>query len=182
MDQAYLASITCFAGNFAPRNWQFCNGQLLSISQNTALFSLLGTTYGGNGQTTFALPNLQGHVPIGVGPGPGLSPVSLGEQAGSASVTLTINNLPAHAHNGNMAVSLLCDSNPGSESAPDSLYPAAVPQGFATAANSGVTMKAPTYSNVTIGIAGSSLPIPVMPPYLCVNYIICMQGVFPSRN
>jgi microcystin-dependent protein len=182
MDQAYLASIACFAGNFAPRGWQLCNGQILPIAQNTALFSLLGTTYGGNGQTTFALPNLQGRVPVGMGNGPGLSPIVQGELAGNASVTLTINNLPAHAHNGNMAVSLPCDSNPGTESAPDSLYPAAVPQGFAAGANSGVTMKAPTYSNVTIGIAGSSLPISVMPSYLCVNYIICMQGIFPSRN
>lgn len=182
MDQAYIASITCFAGNFAPRGWALCNGQILNISQNAALFSILGTSFGGNGQTTFGLPNLQGRVPIGVGTGLNLTPIALGQQAGNSSVVLTVNNLPGHVHTGNMAVRLPCDSNPGSESAPDSLYPAAVPQAFATSATPGVTMKAPAYSNVTIGIAGSGSPISLMPPYLCVNYIICTIGIFPSRN
>src|SRR6188768_3694227 len=87
-----------FAGNFAPRNWAFCQGQILSIAQNTALFSLLGTTYGGNGQTTFALPDFRGRVAVGTGQGPGLANITLGELSGSPTVTLTINNMPAHNH------------------------------------------------------------------------------------
>jgi microcystin-dependent protein len=181
MDQAYIATITCFGGNFAPRNWQFCNGQLLSIAQNTALFSLLGTTFGGNGQTTFALPDLRGRVPIGAGAGPGLSSYVIGESAGSATVTLTINNLPAHVHNGNMQVSLPCDSGQASEAGPDGMYPASVPGAYATSLNP-TTMKAPTYSNVALLTAGGSQPVPIMPPYTGVNYIICLFGVFPSRN
>ena len=182
MNQAYLASITSFAGDFAPLGWALCSGQILPIQQNQALFSLLGTTYGGNGVSTFALPDLRGRVPIGWGTGQTLSPVALGQQGGSIGVTLNSNNLPPHLHSGNMSVSLRCDPNPGSESAPDSLYPAAVTQGFATTATPGVTMKAPAYSNVVIGNAGNSTPVPVMPPYLAISYIICMQGVFPSRN
>src|SRR5688572_18111229 len=97
MDE-FIAIIKMFGGNFAPRGWALCNGQILSIAQNTALFSLLGTTFGGNGQTTFALPDLRGRVPIHPGQGPGLSNYSLGQQAGTETVTLTINNMPAHGH------------------------------------------------------------------------------------
>lgn len=95
MDEAFIGSIVLFAGNFAPRNWAFCNGQILNIAQNTALFSILGTTYGGNGQTTFALPNLNGRVAIGAGNGPGLTPRSLGEMSGSEGVTLTAAQVPS---------------------------------------------------------------------------------------
>src|SRR3954466_13993392 len=98
MATPFIGQISLFGGNFAPRGWAFCNGQLLAISQNTALFSILGTTYGGNGQTTFALPNLRGRMAIGAGTGPGLGAVQLGEQGGTSSVTLTLSNLPAHAH------------------------------------------------------------------------------------
>src|SRR6188508_367844 len=93
-----IAEIRLFAGNFAPRNWAFCQGQIMSISQNTALFSILGTTYGGNGQTTFALLDLRGRVPVGTGQGPGLSDKQLGEEAGQEAVTLTVNDMPAHVH------------------------------------------------------------------------------------
>ena len=95
MDEAFIGSIVLFAGNFAPRNWAFCNGQILNIAQNTALFSIVGTTYGGNGQTTFALPNLNGRVAIGAGNGPGLTPRSLGEMSGSEGVTLTAAQVPS---------------------------------------------------------------------------------------
>src|SRR4051812_19628298 len=98
MSEPFLAEIMIFAGNFAPRGWAFCNGQILSIAQNTALFSLLGTTYGGNGQTTFALPDLRGRVPIGVGQGPGLSSISLGEVGGTENVTLLTTQMPMHDH------------------------------------------------------------------------------------
>src|SRR6478672_10112699 len=98
MSEPFLAEIIMFAGNFAPRGWAFCQGQILSIAQNTALFSLLGTTYGGNGQTTFALPDLRGRVPVGTGQGPGLSNYDLGQVSGSESVTLTVSQMPAHNH------------------------------------------------------------------------------------
>jgi len=96
--EAFIGSILLFAGNFAPRGWAFCQGQLLSIQQNTALFSILGTTYGGNGQTTFGLPDLRGRAPIGPGQGPGLPSVELGEMAGTPQVQLLITNLPMHTH------------------------------------------------------------------------------------
>src|SRR5688572_15936308 len=98
MSEPFLAQIMMFGGNFAPRGWALCNGQILSIAQNTALFSILGTTYGGNGQTTFALPDLRGRVPIHPGQGPGLSSYSLGQSAGTETVTLTINEMPTHLH------------------------------------------------------------------------------------
>src|SRR5689334_22706995 len=110
--------VTCFAGNFAPRNWATCDGQILSISQNTALFSILGTTYGGNGQTTFALPDLRGRAPISSGQGPGLTNYSLGESLGSETTTLTISNLPAHNHNGQATVQLKADSEDGVDPTP----------------------------------------------------------------
>src|ERR1700677_1019887 len=103
--QPYLGEIRAFSFNFNPRNWQPCNGQLLSIQQNQALFSILGTTYGGNGTTNFALPDLRGRAPIGVGPGPNLPPVNLGDSRGAATVTLVANNMPAHNH------TIGCDSN-----------------------------------------------------------------------
>ena len=101
MASPFIGQITLFAGNFAPRGWAFCNGQLLSIAQNTALFSILGTTYGGNGQTTFALPDLRGRVPVHAGQGPGLSNYDLGQQGGAESVTLTTAQMPAHTHPAN---------------------------------------------------------------------------------
>lgn len=176
-----LAVVTCFAANFAPRGWAYCNGQILAISTNQALFSLLGTTFGGNGQTTFALPDLRNRVPIGTGTGPGLGNYTLGQAAGSSTVTLTINNLPAHNHTGNVNVSIQCDAAAGTEANPDGMYPAGTAQAYGTTATPGIAMAAPAYT-VAIQPAGGSQPMPTMPPYLGMNYIICLQGVFPSRN
>jgi microcystin-dependent protein len=177
-----MAVVTMFASNFAPKYWAFCNGQILSISQNQALFALLGTTYGGNGTTNFALPNLQGRVPIGTGSAPGLSNYTLGQAAGAAATTLTLGNLPMHMHGpGAVPVGIDCDSNPASEQFPDGFYIAGVNNAYSTTPASGVSMQAPVYT-ATIGSTGNNQPIPLMPPYLVVNFIICMQGVFPSRN
>jgi microcystin-dependent protein len=168
-----IASIILFAGNFAPRGWAFCQGQILSIAQNTALFSLLGTTYGGNGQTTFALPDLRGRVPIQQGQGPGLSSYDLGQVAGSESGTLTTNNLPAHNH------SLIATSETGSVSAPAGAY----------LANTGALDKEYNTSGTlvamnagAVGVAGGSQPFDKMQPYLALNFIIALEGIFPSRN
>lgn len=179
--EGVLAVVTCFGGSFAPRGWAFCNGQILAINTNQALFSLLGTTYGGNGQTTFALPDLRGRTVVSQGPGPGLSPYSLGQKSGAESVTLTVNNLPAHVHNGPITLQLQADSSPATDPAPDFNYPANFPNAYVTAPVAGVNMLPPSYTG-TINNAGSGQPVPVLAPYLALNYIICLQGLFPSRN
>ncbi|OON68235.1 phage tail protein [Hymenobacter sp. CRA2] len=182
MDEAYIGSIVLFAGTFAPRGWAFCNGQQLSIAQNTALFSILGTTYGGNGQTTFGLPDLRGRVPVhsGMSQGPGLSPYQLGQMSGTENVTLTTAELPAHNHQLNVSKSAGSVSNPAGgflaitngtdvngESVTVNAY---APNGDATAAPA------------SIGLAGGNKPVNLVQPVLGLNYIICLQGLFPSRD
>ena len=177
MSEPFLAEIIMFAGNFAPRGWAFCQGQILSIAQNTALFSLLGTTYGGNGQTTYALPDLRGRVPVGTGQGPGLANVSLGEVSGESAHSLIITEMPAHNHQAQAAG----NSEPGTSSSPgggtwatstarDNMY-AATPPNSPMAANT-----------VTVGISGGSQPHNNMQPYLGMNFIIAIEGIYPSRN
>jgi microcystin-dependent protein len=174
-----IAFVTLFAGNFAPRNWAFCSGQILSIATNTALFSLLGTNFGGNGQTTFALPDLRGRVALGTGQGPGLSNISLGEVAGSENITLTTNQIPAHSHPLNLTI------KPKAAGAPNSASPANAV--YATG-NDALFNYSPSVllhnfpATVTTGNAGSGFPIPLNHPRLALNYIICLFGVFPSRN
>lgn len=177
-----IAVVTTFAADFAPRNWALCNGQLLSIAQNQALFSLLGTTYGGNGTTTFGLPNLQSRTPVSQGQGPGLSSYTLGELTGTEGATLNSNNLPPHVHTGAVALKLSADSSDGSVARAVNSFPAVYAGAYATAPASGVTTATPAYNPATIGIAGSSQPMPIRAPYLAINYIICMFGIFPSRN
>ncbi|WP_127124596.1 phage tail protein [Pseudoflavitalea rhizosphaerae] len=180
--QGTLAVVTMFASNFAPKNWAFCNGQILAISTNQALFSLLGTTYGGNGVTTFALPNLQGRAPVGTGNAPGMLNYILGQAAGSATTTLTLNNLPSHEHGvGTVPVGIDCDSNAASEQFPDGFYIAGLSNSYNSSPTDGVSMQAPVYTAL-IGPSGNNQPIPLMPPYLVVNFIICLAGQFPSRN
>jgi microcystin-dependent protein len=179
--EGVLAVVTCFAADFAPRGWAFCSGQLLPISQNMALFSLLGTTFGGNGQTTFALPDMRGRTAISQGQGPGLSNYTLGEATGSETVTLTVNNMPSHTHNGTALFTLQADSNPGGDPAPDFNYPANFANAYAPAPTPGINMQPPTYTGA-INAAGGGQPVPLLSPYLGMNYIICLQGIFPSRN
>ncbi len=176
-----LAVITPVAYDFAPRYWAYCNGQLLAIAQNQALFSLLGTTFGGNGVNTFALPNLQGRVPVGTGQLSGGGNYTLGEITGSENVTLNINNLPAHNHNGAVTITPRAGTT-GDESSPDSTFPGLVTNGYATTATASTNLNGPTIISTTIGIAGSSMPFEVLTPYLVLNYVICTQGIFPSRN
>lgn len=176
-----MAVVTCFAADFAPRNWALCNGQLMAINQNQALFSLLGTTYGGNGTTNFALPDLRGRTMVGVGQGPGLSPYSLGQRTGAETTTLLAINLPGHVHSGSISLYLQADPGPGGDPNVEFNYPANYNNAFAASATAGVTMAAPTYTG-TINPAGGNQPVPVLSPYLAVNYIICLFGVFPSRN
>ena len=169
MATPFIAEIVMFGGNFAPRGWAFCQGQLLSIAQNTALFSLLGTTYGGNGQTTFALPDLRGRVPIQQGSGPGLTPRVLGEQGGTETVTLQVTQMPAHTHTVSASTAAAGDTVPtGNVLSEGSIYHAAP----------GNTTLSPT----AIGASGGSQPHNNIQPFLALNFIIATQGIFPSRN
>ncbi|NDW10797.1 phage tail protein [Dysgonomonas sp. 520] len=167
----YLGEIRMFAGNFPPRGWALCNGQFLSISQNQALFALLGTTYGGNGFTTFALPNLQGRVPIHAGNGH-----ELGQTGGEANHTISVNELPAHNHVA--TATQYASKSDGTSSNPNGQYPA-VSETNAYSATADTKMATTTLSTSQ---TGSGTPVNNMQPYTVVNYIIAIQGVFPSRN
>ncbi|NHE56144.1 phage tail protein [Cyclobacterium plantarum] len=176
-----IGVIKMFAGNFAPRGYAFCNGQLLPINQNQALFSILGTTYGGDGRTTFALPDLRGRVPIGPGQGPGLSTRQLGEKGGWETTTLTVANLPAHNH------TLSANSGAGNTNTPQNTFPA-LSQVQIDRSNPPVAVNAydnsanTTMNAQAVGIAGQSQAFDHTPPYSGVNFIICIQGIFPSRS
>lgn len=171
----FIGEITMFAGNFAPRGYALCQGQILPIAQNTALFSILGTTYGGNGQTTFGLPDLRGRVPTGQGQGPGLPAVQLGELAGLPSHTLLTTEMPAHNH------IIRTVANDGNESAPTG-YPAiATVNGATVSAYSTANPDASLNPNA-LTAAGGSQPFDIRQPYLGINFIIALEGVFPSRN
>jgi microcystin-dependent protein len=174
MATPFLGEIRMFGGNFAPRGWAFCNGQILSISQNTALFSLLGTTYGGNGQTTFALPDLRGRVPNHFGQGPGLSNYTQGQVGGTENVTLLQSQLPAHSHSVNAVAA------GGNQASPAGALPAIESTG--TSLNFSSSAANTTMNAATISNTGQSQPFPVIQPYLTINFIIALQGIFPSRN
>ncbi len=179
MADPFLGEIRMVGWNFAANGWALCNGQLMSISQNNALFALLGTTYGGDGVSTFALPNLQGRVPIHQGAGVGLSPYVMGEAAGNEAVTLLVNQMPQHNHMvavNNQAGSvadptnaLLAQGNSGSGR--DSVAVSNYTSGAATG----------TLAPTSISIAGGNQPHANIQPFLCVNFIIALQGIFPSR-
>ena len=173
MADPFVAEIRIFPFNFAPKGWAFCDGQLLPLSQNTALFSLLGTTYGGDGRTTFALPDLRGRVPVGQGQGPGLSNYDLGEVSGTENTTLLASNLPQHNH------PLVATSEAGSTSDPTGAFlgnTGALDREYNT---SGTHVQ---MNPAAIGLSGNSLPFNNMQPFLVLNYIIAAQGIFPSRN
>lgn len=178
MSDPFVSEIQIFGFNFAPRGWAFCQGQVLSISQNTALFSLLGTNYGGNGQTTFALPNLATRAAAGQGQGQGLSPRDLGEQFGTASVTLLTTEMPSHNH----AISIYSQPDPAKRigtpvnGAGLSFLESPTAKPFTTTAAN--AQLAPNM----IGTAGSSVPHENRQPYLGMNFCIALQGVFPARN
>ncbi|CAN7678922.1 tail fiber protein [Acidovorax sp. LjRoot118] len=176
MADNFLGEVRIFAFNFAPRNWMPCNGQLIAISSNTALFSLLGTTYGGNGTTTFALPNLNGREPIHAGSGSGLTPVVLGETGGSAAVTLQPTEMPSHNHTLGAVESTGNTSDPGTASS--RLAQSSIRSNLyaATATN------AATLASDAVSSAGGNLPHNNMPPYLALGFHIAVAGIFPARN
>jgi len=175
MSNPFVAEIRIFAGNFAPTGWALCNGQLMPISQNTALFSLLGTTYGGDGKSTFALPNLQGCAPMQPGQGPGLSLRDLGETGGAQTVTLLQTEMPAHTHGVQAA------STGGLASPANNAWASAI-RGRPPVYSASVPASNVQMNPFAVSIAGGSLPHNNMPPYLCLTFIIALQGVFPPRG
>jgi microcystin-dependent protein len=177
-----LAEIRMFAGNFSPRGWQFCNGQLLSIAQWTAVFALVGTTYGGNGQTTFGLPDFRSRVAKGTGQGPGLPSVDLGEMSGTETTTLLLTNLPIHNHTLTGSLNPTANNDgTGLTNNPTGGRLGASGNRFTTASDEQVNM-APAASTLAVGLSGGSQPFSKMPPYLGMNYIFCVEGIFPSRD
>jgi len=172
MSEPFVGEIRMFAGNFAPRSWAFCDGQLLTISQNDALFSLLGTNYGGDGRTTFGLPDLRGRLPIHAGTGPGLSARRLGTKLGTEQVALTVNELPSHGH----AMSATSDA------ATDTLATGKV-LAQVTGANMYRSTGSPQPLNpASVSDIGGSRSHTNLMPYLCVNFIIALFGIYPSRQ
>lgn len=173
MAERYIGEIRMFSGNFAPVGWAMCNGQLLPIAQNTALFSILGTTYGGNGKTNFALPDLRQRIPMHAGTGPGLSPRDLGEQGGEAATTLSALQLPSHSHG------MTASSATASVQSPANALLAKP-----------VTISAPYHEATSLapspqgplGTAGGSSAHNNLQPYLVVNFIIALSGIFPPRS
>ena len=175
MSDVFLAEIRIFPFNFAPKGWAFCDGQILSLSQNTALFSLLGTTYGGDGKSTFALPNMQGNAPMHYGQGPGLSLHDIGETGGRQTITLLQSEMPAHTH------ALMAYNNPPPANAGT---PAPT---LALARSSGGTVYTSLASQVTmnqsgVALAGGSQPHNNMMPFLTMNFCIALQGIYPPRT
>jgi microcystin-dependent protein len=172
MSEPFVGEIRMFAGSFAPRGWAFCDGQLLAVSQNDALFSLLGTIYGGDGRTTFGLPDLRGRIPIHAGSGPGLSPRNLGAKGGQEEVTLTVNELASHTHAIKASTAAGTQNNPAGEflgASPNvRLYRPAAPS---------VPLNAASISSL-----GGSQSHGNLMPFLCVNFIIALFGIYPSRN
>ena len=171
MSEPFIGEIRMFAGNFAPRGWALCDGQLLAVSQNDSLFSLLGTIYGGDGRTTFGLPDLRGRIPIHTGTGPGLSPRRLGERGGEENAALTVNQLPVHTH-AHRAV-----AEPAGRGDPSAALRSSANAPAFTAAANLVSMA----SDAIAGVGGSQFHQNVQ-PFLCVHFIVALFGIYPSRN
>lgn len=173
MSEPFVGEIRMFAGNFAPRGWAFCDGQLLAVSQNDALFSLLGTIYGGDGRTTFGLPDLRGRIPVHAGTGPGLSVRRLGAKGGEEKVTLTVTQLPSHSHTLQASTQL----------APDD-----VPTGRVLAQARNITPYRENASlfvdmaSASVTSVGGSQSHTNLQPFLCVHFIIALFGIYPSRH
>jgi microcystin-dependent protein len=172
MSEPFVGEIRMFAGSFAPQGWAFCDGQLLAVSQNDALFSLLGTVYGGDGRTTFGLPDLRGRIPIHAGNGPGLSPQRLGSRAGTENVTLTVQQLPSHSHTWQATSGAPQNSSPAN---------AALAKPTASIFQGTLANLQTMNSQMIVPTGGSGSHTNLM-PFLCVNFIIALFGIYPSRQ
>jgi microcystin-dependent protein len=176
MSNPFVAEIRIFAGNFAPTGWALCDGQLMPISQNTALFSLLGTTYGGDGKSNFALPNLQGSAPMQAGQGPGLSLRDLGETGGEQTVTLLQTEMPAHSHGA------LGSTGSTSASPVGNAWASGAKLGGGNTYTPSVPSNNVQMNPSALSIAGGNLPHNNLPPFVGLTFIIALQGVFPARS
>jgi microcystin-dependent protein len=174
-----IGYVTLFAGTFPPRNWAFCKGQVLPINTNLSLFSIIGTFYGGNGQTTFALPDLQGRTAVGVGQGPGLSFYSLGQQTGTENTTLIITQMPPHSHPVNVTITPAAATTGTTTSPVDGVYANTTERAYSPSADA-YGRAYPV--DITTSYEGHSQPFSIQQPYLTLNYVICMAGEFPRRN
>ncbi|WP_339717715.1 phage tail protein [Cyclobacterium amurskyense] len=181
MFEEYIGVVKMFAGNFAPRGYAICDGRLLKIKDNQSLFSIIGNMYGGDGRTTFALPDLRGRMPVGIGNGQGLSTKKIGEKGGQEATKLEEKNMPAHSHTLNSSSEAATSSNPKdnfpalSHVKVNRFKPPYAVETFAGTSNSNMNDK-------TIGLSGQNEPFDQMPPYLGINFIICIQGYYPARS
>lgn len=176
MSQPYVGEIRMFGGNFAPVGWAFCDGQTLAISQNDTLFALIGTTYGGDGQQTFNLPNLQSRIPIHMGQGPGVSNnYQIGQQGGVEAVTVTVNQVPSHTH------PIVASQNNGNQATPvGNIFAGSAVQVYLTP-TVGLPVNA-VMAGTLVGMTGGNQPHENVPPFLVINFIISLFGIFPSQN
>lgn len=180
--EPFIGTIQSFAFNFPPRGWSLCEGQLLAIAQNAALFSLLGTTYGGDGRATFGLPNLQGRMPIGMGQGAGLPDYEIGEAAGTPLVTLVASQMPMHTHGLQVQVAGT-PSSPATAPSTTNQYLGASGGGAGSASIwSDALSESVPLGGAQAGMAGGSQPVGIMNPFLAINFSIAMLGLFPSRS
>ncbi|MDF2934568.1 MAG: phage tail protein [Chryseobacterium sp.] len=178
--EGYIGEVRLFAGNFAPMGWAFCDGTKYSISMYEATYAILGTIYGGDGQSTFAVPDLRGRVAVGTGTGAGLSGISLGESGGSESVTMTSAQMPAHNHSAIATIAFPAYSDAGDTGSPSGTVLGGLQGAYSTQAAD--THVAPATTNGSLSIVGGSTPFEIIQPVLATNYIICLEGIFPSRS
>lgn len=186
--EEFIGVVKIFAGNFAPRGFMMCNGQTLPINQYSALFSIIGTTYGGNGQTTFGLPDLRGRAPVGWGQAPGLSNYNLGQVSGAESVSILISNMPAHNHPAISTLALNASDAAATVGIPVAGNALGAGKDVNTDPVSMYTTSAPNIPlaggtvATTVGLNGGNVPISILQPILATSYIICIEGIFPTRN
>jgi len=179
--EEYIGMIKLFGGPTAPNGWMFCQGQPLEITANPALYSILGTRYGGDGKTNFCLPDLRGRMPVGAGTGNGLTPVTVAETGGSANATLNAANIPPHTHNVTGSVQLMMVDLPANIPSPVGNYPAQTGDNTYSTAP-GAEFSGGLEVNLAAGASGSTSQFSVMPPYTGVNFMICVNGFFPQSN
>lgn len=175
-----IAEVRLFAGTFAPRSWRFCDGSQISIASNEALYALIGTIYGGDGVQTFNLPDLRSRIPIGTGQGPGLPNVVLGQVSGTESVTMSSSQMPGHNHLGTASIAPPALTAAGTVGTPADAILAGLTGAYSS--QPGDTNLKPATSTVSLAITGQGTPFSIIQPFLSTNYIICVEGIFPSRN
>lgn len=178
--EGYIGEIRLFAGNFAPLGWVFCDGTKYSISMYSAVYSILGTTYGGDGQTTFAVPDLRGRVAVGTGQGAGLSNITLGQVGGAETVTMTTAQMPMHTHTAMATIAFPAFSEAGDTGVPSGTILGGLQGAYST--QQADTNIAPAAASGSLSVVGSGIPFPIVQPVMAANYIICIEGYYPPRN